>query len=258
MAAEGKRRDRGGGIHIVRRSDFRVRDFRLSFDATTGDGAESSVTPELRTDIFDDWLGTAERAVVDAEAARDDAVAAPLDEGEAFTSAVLREFQASIIAVAASAFAIDAFFGSVVEHAPAARVSAGSRAATIYETFKRAFAFSHAQAKAAREPLRSLFQFRKDAVHPPAEWTSPVLHPAFNLGMEPRFVRFRAENAINAQRFAWRLIAVCVRKPKETFQELVAWCEPLKEVVPEPPPVPEWAKVERDEAEQGPGGEPNA
>jgi hypothetical protein len=62
--------DRGGGIHITRRSDFRLRDIHLSFDATTGDLADSSMTPELRTDIFDDWLRFAERASDDSMAAR--------------------------------------------------------------------------------------------------------------------------------------------------------------------------------------------
>ena len=183
VATEGKTRDRGGGIHFVRRSDFRLRDIRLSFDATTGDLADSSMTPELRTDIFDEWLRIAERAASDSEAARDDAVAAPLEEGEVFTTAVLREFEASMIAVVASSFAIDAFFGSVIEHAPDSRVSANSRAATIYETLKNAFALSGAQAKAAWEPLRSIFEFRHNAVHPPAAWTQPILHPAFNVGM---------------------------------------------------------------------------
>lgn len=248
MASNSKQRDRGGGIHIVRRSDFRLRDIHLSFDATTGDLVDSSMIPELRTDIFDEWLRIAEGAAADSEAARDDAVAAPLDDGEGFTRAVLREFEASIIAIAASAFAIDAFFASVVEHAPGARVSAGSRAGTILETLRRAFALSAAQAKATRGPLRSIFQFRDLAVHSPAAWAEPVRHPAFNVGMEPRFVRFRAENAINAQRFASKLIALCVRQPSEKYPGLVEWSKPLPEVVPDPPPVPDWAMADETEA----------
>jgi hypothetical protein len=232
--------DRGGGIHITRRSDFRLRDIHLSFDATTGDLAESSMTPELRTDIFDEWLGIAERASDDSVAARREALKAPLDDNEGFASAVQREFEAAMIAVSASAIAIDGFFASVVEHAPEARVSAGSRHATIYETFKRAFALSHAQLTTALEPLRMIFRFRREAVHPPATWAAPVLHETWNLGMEPRFVMFRAENAINAQLFARKLIAECVRKPKKKYPKLVEWCEPLKDVVPEPQPRPEW------------------
>ena len=36
------------------------------------------------------------------------------------------------------------------------------------------------------------------------------------------------------------MIAVCVRKPKRKYAELVAWCESLVDVVPEPEPRPEW------------------
>jgi hypothetical protein len=240
MSGKRSKVDRGGGIHITRRSDFRLRDIHLSLDATTGGLAGSSMTPELRTDIFDDWLRIAERASDDSVAARRDALKASLEDNEGFASAVQREFEAAMIAVSASAFALDAFFASVVEHAPGARVSAGSRHATIYETFKRSFGLSHAQLKAALDPLRMIFRFRREAVHPPATWAAPVLHETWNLGMEPRFVIFRAENAINAQLFARKLIAECVRKPKKKYPKLVEWCEPLKNLVPEPPPRPEW------------------
>jgi hypothetical protein len=132
-----------------------------------------------------------------------------------------------LVAVSASAFALDAFFASVVQHAPQARVSTRARHATIFETFKRAFALSHGQVSALQAPLRMIFELRDTAVHPPATWAQPVLHPAFNLGMEPRFVQFRAENAINAHLLARRLVAVCVRKPKARYPDLVKWCEPL-------------------------------
>lgn len=65
-------------------------------------------------------------------------------------------------------------------------------------------------------------------------------HPVFNLGMEARFVIFRAENAVNAQLFARKLIYVCLRRPKRRYPALVARCDPLKDVVLEPPLRPEW------------------
>ncbi len=240
MAEERPTGHRAGGIHVVRRSDFRIRNFRLSFDATSGELVDSSMIAELRTDIFDHWLRIAEQASRESEAARKVAVDAAPDDNETFSNALQHEFEASMVAVAASAFAIDAFFASVVEHAPEARVSAGARHATIFETLKRAFSLSQAQLIALREPLRIMFRLRREAVHPPATWAEPVLHPVFNLGMEPRFVNYRAENAVNAQLLARKLIAVCLRKPKARYPALVAWCEPLKDVVPEPPPRPEW------------------
>ncbi len=196
---------------------------------------------ELRTDIFGHWLRIAEQASDQSETARKLALDAASDDGnEKFGEALQREFEASLIAVTASAFAIDAFFASVLEHAPEARVSAKTRDGTIFETFKRAFSLSHAQLTALRQPLRVLFRMRREAVHPPATWAQPVLHPAFNLGMEPRFVNYRAENAVNAQLLARKLVALCVRTPKPRYAGLVAWCETLREAVPVPPPRPEW------------------
>jgi hypothetical protein len=244
MADERREGDRGGGIHIGRRSDFRLRNFRLSFDTTTGELVDSSIVPELRTDIFDDWFRIAGRASDESEAARRDAIDAPLADDEGFANALQREFEAAMIGITASAIALDAFFASVVEHAPDARVSADSRDATIFETLKRAFVLSGEQQSEAREPLRTIFRFRDEAVHPPATWRAPVLHPAFNLRMEQRFVMFRAENAVTAHLFASELIAACVRNPKKKYAALVAWCEPLTEAVPEPQPHPEPERLE--------------
>jgi hypothetical protein len=108
-----------GGIHIVRRSDFRIRDFRITLDATTGELVDSSMVTELRTDIFDHWLRIAEHASDGSEAARKLAVDARSADAEKFAEALQREFEESMIAITASAVAIDAFFASVVEHAPA-------------------------------------------------------------------------------------------------------------------------------------------
>jgi len=44
-----------------------------------------------------------------------------------------------MISVAASAFALDAFYASVVLHAPTTKVVSRSRDASIFETLKRAF-----------------------------------------------------------------------------------------------------------------------
>jgi hypothetical protein len=240
MSDDQPQEPRPAGIHIVRRSDFRIRDFQISFDATTDELVGSSMVTELRTDIFDHWLRIAERASDQSEAARKLALEAAPDASAKFGEALQREFEASLIAVTASAFAIDAFFASVVEHTPEARVSAKTRDGTIFETFKLAFSLTHTQLTALRQPLRVLFRLRREAVHPPATWAEPVLHPAFNLGMEPRFVKFRAENAVNAQLLARKLVAVSVRTPRARYPALVAWCEALKQAVPAPPPRPEW------------------
>jgi hypothetical protein len=238
MPAEKRKGDRGGGIHVSQGMSFRIRDFKLSFDGTTGDLVDSSMITELRADTFHHWLQIAADARESAEAARVSAMEAERDDNATFNEALEREFRASLTAIAAAAFAIDAFYASVLEHAPDTRVAADSRDAKIFESLKRAFQLSEAQRQALREPLRVIFRLRDEAVHPPAAWVEPVLHPIFNVGMETRFINYRVENANNAQLLAHKLIHVCLRNPKPTYTDLAEWCEALKAWVPEPPPLP--------------------
>jgi hypothetical protein len=229
MSTEG---DRGGGLHI--KGGLRIRNLSLSFDKDTGELTSSPIITELRTDTFHHWLKISEEESKTAEAGRCVALKAGTDDG-AFDAGLESEFRASMTAIAAAAFAVDAFFASVIQHAPTARVTAGSRDASIFETLKQGFLLSTAQQKALREPLRVMFRLRDEAVHPPATWVEPARHPIFNLGMEPRFVNYRLENAQNAQLLARKLIAVCLRCPKPEHEDLAEWCQGLRESVPDSP-----------------------
>jgi hypothetical protein len=121
------------------------------FDTTTGELTDASFVNEVRTDTFQHWLDIAARAASDAEKARLTAVAAELDDNETFTRGIEDEFRTSMVAIAAAAFALDAFYASVIEHAPAVRVAANSRDASIFETLKRAFSLRPEQHSALRE-----------------------------------------------------------------------------------------------------------
>jgi hypothetical protein len=121
--------------------------------------------------------------------------------------------------------------------------------AEVFETFKRAFRISGGQQVKLRDLLSVLDPLRNQAVHPPASWREPVAHPIYGLGMEPRFVHFRAENAVNAEALAHRVIYQCLRRPKPEHTDLVAWCEATKGLVEEPGPIPAWADPSADKAE---------
>lgn len=54
--------------------------------------------------------------------------------------------------------------------------------------------------------------------------------------MEPRFVNYRVENAVNAQLLARKLISICLQCPKPGHDDLAEWCQGVKEMIPEPPP----------------------
>jgi hypothetical protein len=92
-----------------------------------------------------------------------------------------------------------------------------------------------------------LYRLRDQAVHPPAAWKEPVAHPIYGLGMEPRLVHFRVENAINGQWLAQKAIFVCMRLPKPQHAELVEWCYAHKELIADPEPVPASADPSSDE-----------
>lgn len=189
MGEEPHRSDRGGGIHVE--GDFRVRGFHLVFNAETGELVSPPLVPEVRTDTLHAWLHVSAQAADDAEGGRIIAAGAAEDDSVTFREGLEREFRASLIAIAAAAFAGDAFYGSVIQHAPETRVAARPRNRKIFETLKRAFSLSGNQLSALDEHLRLIFRLRDEAVHPPAEWAEPILHPAFNLGMEPRLVKYR-------------------------------------------------------------------
>lgn len=117
MADEPRKSDRGGGIFVQGGFGFRLRDIHLSFDATTGELVESSMIPEVRADTFQHWLAIAELSSDQAELARTEALEADLKDDDGFGLPVSKEYRSSMIAIAAAAFAMDAFYASVVLHA---------------------------------------------------------------------------------------------------------------------------------------------
>ena len=163
---------RGAGI-FINQGSFRLRNF--SINLTTG---ASSMVPELRTDTWQHWLAIASDGRALAEAGRVDGVAAGADDA-VFGAALEREFRGSLVAIAAAAFALDAFYASTVEHAPEARVNAGSRKAKLLETFKQAYALRGRQQGVARQAIYEVFKLRDQAVHPSASFTEPAPHPVY-------------------------------------------------------------------------------
>lgn len=192
-------KESGGGIHVQAGSGFRISNLSLSFDKATGELTAPDVQTEVRTDIFQHWLRIAQEASGEAEDAHASALESRGDDTEEFGKALGRDFRASLIAIAAAAFAIDAFYASAVHQAPDINVSCKTRDATIFETLKRGFSLTPAQQKALREPLRNLFRLRDNAVHPGAagrrpsaiqhlrsEWTPSSSITALRLRRLPR------------------------------------------------------------------------
>jgi hypothetical protein len=155
-------------------------------------------------------------------------------DDEHFNAALEREFRRGMQAVGAAAFAVDAFYASVVEHAPDVRVRAKSRAKSIAATFGRGFVLTNPQQATARTLVVQVFRFRDWAVHPPAKFVAPVRHPAFGLGMDPRFITFGLENATAARIGVHRLLWLLLHRPRERYAGLVEWATASRELLDAP------------------------
>ena len=211
---------------------LRIKNIGFSIDRKTGEITAKPVTVEVRTDTWHHWLRACYEACDESAAAREETIGA--DDAQ-FQASVEREFRAGMQAIAASAFALDAFYAAVVEHAPAAKVVvARGRAKTIVATLRSAFVLTNAQGQVAARLLRDVFRFRDWAVHPPASFAEPLAHPAYGIGMDRRFSIFRVENARSARDGVHQLLWVLLQRPRERFAELSEWAEAGKSLIDDP------------------------
>lgn len=142
------------------------------------------------------------------------------------------ECKAGMVAIAASAFALDNFYAVIQRFTPAGvelearfEVARTARHRRVSETIRRTFAIPNPSARRLHESVREVFRFRHWAVHPPAGFREPAKHDFLDVGVEWRFVAFRASNAVVATRAAASIIDECVNAPRTSNGPLAAWCE---------------------------------
>jgi hypothetical protein len=172
----------------------------------------------IATDQVDPAL-KAHARLLEAHALTDDA---------AKGTALEDEFSTSMIALSAVAFALDAFYSAVKARAPidpaleaAWEKNHTARPKRIVETLRRRFKIKDQSVRKLSTTMGQVFQFRNWAVHPPAKFEQALHHPDLNVGVEWRFIVFRADNCVNATRFA---LGVWCRSSQELTQVLVdAW-----------------------------------
>lgn len=215
------------GIFITRGSSLRIPAGGLVLPLD--DRPPSPVQVELLLDMWDRWLAILSNEVRAAEAAHERLLeslrATDTERGAALES----EFNAALLAIAASAFAIDAFYASVKERIPPhpdAHAWAKNRTARdkqIVEVLKSAFVVKQEHAKEIASFLRALFTPRGQAVHPPGKFQAPSYHTDLNAGVEWRFVQFTAENARAAFDSTATLLRHLLDAPKPGLDELGQW-----------------------------------
>ena len=95
----------------------------------------------------------------------------------------------------------------------------------ISETLIRAFKITHTGRAVLRKNLEEMFKFRDYAVHPPARFREPIMHPELGVGVEWRFIAFTASGSITAIRVALSIIKQCMHAPQSKHEELAEWSE---------------------------------
>ncbi len=192
--------------------------------------APPSVTLEMAFDVWPLWFDI---ALDHLDVAREshEALLAAISGGDSNAVRHLEpECRASMVAMSACAFAVDAFYSSVQELAPIERAlltkwdeNRLARYKRIAEVLRLAFRIGNESMGIVRDVLRQVFAFRDCAVHPPGNFRQPVLHPELATGVEWRFVAFRHDNAREALRSSLSIIAQLLPKVREENAPLADW-----------------------------------
>jgi hypothetical protein len=133
-----------------------------------------------------------------------------------------QKFQASLVAVTASALALDALSGAAVSEQPRGpRSKRPRRAGKIHEALKRAFDTGPVNEHWADE-FRWLFALRAAGVHPEEKPQPSDRHP-LGMNLSPEFVQYSVEPAERAVAFALSVLRRCVDFPRTGNQESAAW-----------------------------------
>ena len=190
------------GIYITRVMTVSIPQFSIRI-GENGELESDPLTLHVRFDVCPSWVQIAKRHLDSALVARGsrDAAWQGTDES-AKAQALEAEFEASMQAIMAAAIAWDAAYAVLREHVaiPQAMLDTWRKGRTarytqVAEVVRRAFSLKPKGAALLRANLKELYRYRDLAVHPSGKIEAPLLHPELNLGMEWRFVYFRAANA---------------------------------------------------------------
>lgn len=198
-----------------------------------------SMTVRMRTDMAMVWLQIGHASLARAQRAR--AAATIQQPAPEFERPLEAEFHSSMVAIAAAAFAVDAFYGQVVAFiaGPGAgkfrsfkgriilalrRVWGGrkrrGRAAQVIDTLSLGFRFNTSR---LAPKVRALYKLRRGLVHPESIEAPSEPHPT-GPSTQVEAVRFSLEPARESLETAVELLSTCIRNPKPANATVVAWC----------------------------------
>jgi hypothetical protein len=127
-----------------------------------------------------------------------------------------QELRASMGAISAAAFAIDAFYAAVQARSPQLglestwRKNRTARHKQITETLRRHLGLRAKLVAEMRDALEQLFSYRDWAVHPGSVYAEPVYREDLGVAVDWHYAAFRSDNAATAVRativLVWRLV----------------------------------------------------
>jgi hypothetical protein len=213
-----------------------------------GEMEADPITLHVRFDVCPTWIQLAQRHLDAALVAKSQLQTVWSGTDEALKASALEtEFEASMQAIMAAAIAWDAAYAVLREHVvlpPSVvdrwRHGRTARYTQVAEIVRRAFALKPKGAALLRNNLKELYRYRDLAVHPSGKIEAPLLHPELNVGMEWRFVYFRATNAEIAVSAAaamlWDLANNGKAKDPKIIEYQKVLAMRLNEVFPKGPP----------------------
>jgi hypothetical protein len=187
----------------------------------------------IESNLWMTWLQIACEHERDAAEARDRAETV---EAVEFGEAVGQETRAAMVAVSASAHALDAFYGKVrqVGTLPPNTWETWERNKTrqwgrILETLKHCFDIGRHASRWAGA-LEWLFDLRDSAVHHTSEARPTVLHPTGRSHVAQETLDYSLEAAQRAVGLAIEVMTTCLESPRPGQSDIKAWVEAMPHV----------------------------
>jgi hypothetical protein len=190
------------GVFITRGMTVSIPSFSIRL-RDDGELESDPLALHVRFDVCPTWVQISKRHLDTALAARDNRkqVWSGTDE-DAKARALEAEFEASMQAIMATAISWDAAYAVLQQHVAVPpsmiekwRKGRTARYTQISEVVRRAFSLKPEGLAAFRGNLKEIYRYRDMAVHPSGKIEAAMLHPEIDVGVEWRFVFFRARNA---------------------------------------------------------------
>jgi hypothetical protein len=144
------------------------------------------------------------------------------DEGAQFSDLLNAEFEAAMVAIAASAHALDALYGSSTITADA-KNHGQNRPAKIREALKRTFHTGQVNTQWVIK-FDNLFKLRDAAVHAEEQLRVPEMHPVAGYTANEN-VTYSAEEADRAVDFSLSVVRWCIDHPRN---DSVQWANNMR------------------------------